>query len=46
MMRIKFSTFERLIETYHTDKTEVSSVGFGRSPDSRISSSNDHHSRL
>jgi len=28
------------------DKTEVSSCGFGRRPERRIRSSNDHHSRL
>lgn len=33
-------------KAHHTDSTEVSSSGFGRSPESNISSSNDHHSRL
>lgn len=37
---------EHFQKAYHTDKTEVSSSGFGKSPDSRTSSSNDHHSRL
>ena len=31
---------------YHMDKTEVSSSGFGRRPESKNSNSNDHHSRL
>lgn len=35
-----------MIEKYHTDNTEVSSAGFGRKPDSKVRSSNDHHSRL
>jgi len=35
----------RLI-AYHMDKTEVSSSGFGKRPESKIISSNDHHSRL
>ena len=34
------------LEAYHTDRTDVSSIEFGKSPDSSISSSNDHHSRL
>jgi hypothetical protein len=33
-------------EANHIERTEVSSFGFGRSPDSSTSSSNDHHSRL
>lgn len=43
---ISNSKSERPIATYHTDRTEVSSFGFGKNPDSRVSSSNDHHSRL
>lgn len=31
---------------YHIESTEASSSGFGRSPDRRMSSSKDHHSRL
>ncbi|GMH04335.1 hypothetical protein Nepgr_006174 [Nepenthes gracilis] len=29
----------------HIERTEVSSSGFGEKPDSKISSSNDHHSK-
>jgi len=44
----KCSMFKREcnIYTYQTDRTEVSSCGFGNSPDSNTSSSYDHHSRL
>lgn len=37
---------EILIGTYHTDRTEASSSGFGKSPDSKVRNSKDHHSRL
>ena len=35
-----------IIDPYHTERTEVSSSGFGRRPDSNIRNSYDHHSRL
>lgn len=37
---------KKLKATYQTDRTEVSSCGFGNSPESKTISSNDHHSRL
>jgi len=33
-------------KTYHTERTEVSSSGLGKSPDNSTRSSKDHHSRL
>jgi hypothetical protein len=33
-------------ETHQMDNTDVSSLGFGRSPESSTRSSNDHHSKL
>lgn len=41
-----FLYLKYLKKTYHTERTEVSSSGFGNSPDSNIRSSKDHHSRL
>jgi hypothetical protein len=32
--------------SYHVERTEVCSSGLGRSPDRRIMTSNDHHSKL
>ena len=43
---VKLFLIRNLDRTYHTDKTEVSSSGFGRSPESMVRNSNDHHSRL
>lgn len=41
-----FTPFDYGWRTYHIDKTEVSSSGFGNRPGSKIRRSYDHHSKL